>query len=101
MPVQSVKSRVDLVDRLSRSFAKSDRAAKLDLPKDVYHLMDLFLQFETNLRMLKQRKGPWQSTLEAVAKGIEATMGRQFNEDRFRQMLSVAPDFYLHRWEVR
>ena len=51
--------------------------------------------------MLKQRRGPWQTTLEAVSKGIEASMGRQFNEDRFRQILSVVPDFYLHRWEFK
>jgi len=51
--------------------------------------------------MLKQRRGPWQTTLEAVSKGIEASMRRQFNEDRFRQILSVVPDFYLHRWEFK
>ena len=59
------------------------------------------MQFETNVQMLKQRKGPWQTSLEAVAKGIEQSMGRQFNEDRFRELLAVAPDFYLHRWDVK
>ena len=63
--------------------------------------MELFVQFETNHAMLKQRRGLWSVSLDELANSIEGSLGRQFNEDRFRQLVAVAPDFWLHRWEVK
>ena len=99
--VQETKPEKDLVDRLSRSFATSERAAKLDLPKDLDDLLQLFLQFETNIFLSKHRKGPWQTSLESILDAVESSYGKKFTEERFRQMLSVVPDFYLHKWEFK
>lgn len=91
----------DLVDRLSRSFARSDRAQKLALPKELELLIELFNQFETNLQMRKKRSGAWQTTFDDVSRDVEGSFGRRFDEDRFRQILRIVPDFYLHRWDQK
>ena len=51
--------------------------------------------------MLKGRYGPWQTSLEQVIRAVESSYGKQFTEDRFKQILAVVPDFYLHKWEFR
>jgi hypothetical protein len=32
---------------------------------------------------------------------VEASYGKQFTEDRFKQILSLVPDLYLHKWDIR
>ena len=74
--VEETKPEKDLVDRLSRSFATSERAARLDLPKDLADLKQLFLQFETNIFLSKHRKGPWQTSLESILEAVEQSYGK-------------------------
>ena len=71
------------------------------MPKDLEDLLQLFHQFESNFFLNRTRKGPWQTSLHAVLEMVEASFGRQFSEDRFKQILSLVPDFYLHRWDFR
>ena len=51
--------------------------------------------------MNRTRKGPWQTSLHTVLEQVEASYGKQFSEDRFKQILSLVPDLYLHKWDIR
>ena len=43
----------------------------------------------------------WQFSMDKISEGIEGSLGKRFDQDRLRQIMAVAPDFYLHQWDVR
>lgn len=74
---------------------------KLPLPSHLRHLFNLFQQLETNLNLLKARKGRWQCKLSELSKMIEGSFHKSFRESHFRQILTVCNWFYIHRWETK
>ena len=74
----------EFVDRLSRSFARSEQAQKLALSKDLELLVTLFNNFETTLEMHKRRAGAWNVDFSKVAGGVEQMCSKRFNQDTFR-----------------
>ena len=39
--------------------------------------------------------------MQQVLSAVESSIGKQFTEDRFRQILAIVPEFYIHKWEFR
>ena len=62
--------------------------------------MKLFEQFEMNFRLMRQRHDVWTISLDAISAMIERSYARSFNESHFQQFLTVAPGFFLHKWEM-
>ena len=62
--------------------------------------MRLFEQLEMNMRLLKQRHDTWTVNFETLSAQIESTFHRDFKESHFRQILTIVPGFYLHKWEM-
>lgn len=72
----------------------------LPLPTHLNHLMKLFEQFETNFRLNRTRHDAWSMTIEKMTIMIEGSLNRSFNENHFRQFLTIVPGFYVHKWEM-
>ena len=42
----------------------------------------------------------WTTSLDALSASIESTVHKDFKESHFRQLLTIVPGFYLHKWEM-
>ena len=73
----------------------------LKLPEHFNHLLKLFQQFETNLRLHRNRHDVWTASLETMSAMIEESYKRNFKESHFQQFLTIAPGFFIHKWEMR
>ena len=72
----------------------------LPLPEHLNHLMRLFEQFEVNFQIYRTRHDVWTTSMERMEHMIKGSLGRNFNENYFRQFMTIVPGFYLHKWEM-
>ena len=42
----------------------------------------------------------WTTSIERMEHMIKNSLNRNFNENYFRQFLTIVPGFYLHKWEM-
>ena len=75
---------------------------RIRLPTQYEHLLSLFAQLDMNLSLLKSRKNfsVWAYSFPELKRMIEGS-GHQFTLDRFRQILRVMPEFFIHRWDTK
>lgn len=71
----------------------------LVLPVHYKHLFNLFIELDTALNFLRLRKTT--ATFKNVSSYIENSMKRKFTLQHFQQILTVAPQFYIHKWEQK
>lgn len=77
-------------------------AHKLPLPSAMKHLFNLFCQLDTYLNLLKRRRqATWQVTHTELQKMIEHSLRRNFKISQFCQILTVCPNFFIHKWEMK
>ena len=62
--------------------------------------MRLFEQFEVNFQIYRKRHDVWTTSMERMEHMIRNSLNRSFNENYFRQFLTIVPGFYLHKWEM-
>eukprot|EP00347_Sterkiella_histriomuscorum_P020493 403337591 len=70
---------------------------ELVLPSHYKLLLDLQGHLDTSLSFIKRRKQ--LGKFDELKKSIESTLGRKFDISHFKQMLTIAPDFYSYKWE--
>jgi len=87
----------------TRSMRQRYRLAhKLPLPSHYRNLYNLFCSLDSYINMLKHRKrGVWQVTHTELSKMIEHSIFRNFKLSHFQQILTVCPNFFIHKWELR
>jgi hypothetical protein len=56
---------------------------KLPLPGHFRHIYNLFCQLDTNLNLLKSRKGVWQCKFSELSKMTEGSFHKSFKESHF------------------
>lgn len=75
---------------------------KLQLPSHFKHIFNLFCQLDTYLNLLKRRRGvTWQVTLAEISRMIELSLKRNFRISHFQQILTVCPNFFIHKWDTK
>ena len=84
-----------------RVFDLPRRVLLLPLPSHLEHLMQLFAQFDTNLRLHRQRHDTWTCSLDTLSEMIDKSFKRSFEEKHFQQFQTIVPGFFIHKWEVR
>lgn len=90
----------DLVDTTMRE--KHKLRNKLPLPSHMKHLYNLFCSLDTYLSLLKRRRlGEWQVTLSDLSQMVEHSLHRNFREEHFCRILTVCPEFFVHKWEMK
>ena len=90
----------DLVDTTMRDKYKLKN--KLPLPQHMKHLYNLFGALDTYLNLLKRRRGgEWQVTYSDLSPMIEHSFHRNFREEHFCKILTVCPNFFIHKWEQK
>ena len=78
-----------------------ENANNLKLPSHYERLLALFERVDFDVNFMHCRKGMWSSNLNSINDTVSKSLGRPFKENHFRAMLTVAPDFFVHKWEVR
>lgn len=73
--------------------------AKFLLPSSYKLLVILFKSLDSNIRMIKQKKN--QCFFSGLKEAVEQGTQRKFDEQAFRQILKVAPEFFIYKWAKR
>ena len=53
------------------------------------------------MNLYKGRHGIWNLSLKDMSEMIQSSTGRDFKEKHFRQFLTIVPEFYTHKWQMR
>ena len=73
----------------------------LPLPSTFASLLRLFTYIDSNMVIYKHRHGEWSLSFKELTRMIAGSVGKALRESHFRQILSVVPNFFLHKWQVR
>jgi hypothetical protein len=77
-------------------------AHKLPLPSHFRNMYNLFCSLDNYISLLKHRRQMvWKVTHSEISKMIEHSLARNFKLSHFQQILTVCPNFFIHKWELR
>lgn len=75
----------------------------ISLPLSYNLLYKQFQSLDFNLCLLKSRQSnaTWAYTFKDLSRLVQNSTGRDFTLKHFQQILSLVPNFFMHKWEMQ